>query len=193
MSSDALQKNLKLLTDGIDICLSQELILPALILLYSTIDTTGWLASKEEFGSGKTFIGWVDRYLLTAKPLKCTAVDLWGARCGLLHTFTSGSKSSKEGKARQLAYAWGIATAEDLQQSLNNSGSGAECIAVHVQELYDAWRQGLLAFAKELEADPARMALVEDKADKFFENIGLEPIRALLAAVDAKSPASKKN
>jgi hypothetical protein len=39
--------------------------------------------------------------------LNVTSDDLWGARCGLLHTFTPASDKSRAGIARELKYVRG--------------------------------------------------------------------------------------
>jgi hypothetical protein len=105
VSEHVLYKNLMLLGEGIETCLERKRIAPALILLYSAIDTSGWLDSAESHATRESFLQWVDRYLLNAKPLTCTALELYAARCGLLHTFTPDSRLSSEGKARRICYA----------------------------------------------------------------------------------------
>jgi hypothetical protein len=90
MSDLALYRNIMLLGSGIDACIEKKLSGPALILIYSGIDTVGWLDSSEDYATRTSFMKWVDAYLLQAKPLQCTALELYAARCGLLHTFTPG-------------------------------------------------------------------------------------------------------
>lgn len=94
---------------GIRACLAagQYHELPALMLTYSAIDIAGWLDSTGSEQVNVTFTRWVNSYMLPAKSLPCSALDLYGARCGLLHTLTSTSRLSGQGKAKHLAYAWG--------------------------------------------------------------------------------------
>src|SRR5262245_38421912 len=82
MSEQRLHSGLLDLTLGIGLCIQSRLTEPALILLCSAIDTAGWLDTSDEESTSASFMGWVDGYLLKAKPLPCTASDLWGARCG---------------------------------------------------------------------------------------------------------------
>jgi len=86
MSELALYENIMLLGRGIDACIEKKLTAPALILIYSGIDTVGWIDSTDDYATRTSFINWVDAYLLKAKQLQCTALDLYAARCGLLHT-----------------------------------------------------------------------------------------------------------
>src|SRR6266436_3571681 len=102
MSEQKLHENLMSLSKGVDSCLDNKLIGPALILIYSAIDTSGWLNSNEQFATRKSFIDWTSRYLLSTNRLSCSAVELYAARCGLLHTFTPNSKLSSDKKARRI-------------------------------------------------------------------------------------------
>jgi len=88
MSDQKLYENLMSLGRGVDVCLYNKLIGPALTLIYTGIDTVGWLDSNNPCATRDSFMGWTNRYLLSSNRLACTAIDLYAARCGLLHTFT---------------------------------------------------------------------------------------------------------
>src|SRR6185295_5604635 len=102
MNEQRLYENLMSLSKGVDACLDNKLIGPALILIYSAIDTAGWLDSNDQSSTRNSFIDWTNRYLLSTGALSCTALDLYAARCGLLHTFTPNSKLSSDKKARRI-------------------------------------------------------------------------------------------
>jgi hypothetical protein len=163
-----------LLGAGVESCIENKLSAPALILIYSGIDTAGWLDSDQPFATRTSFIGWVERYLLPSRPLNCTAVDLYAARCGLLHTMTPDSQLSAQGRARRICYAWGQGRVEDIQHTIDISNNSSEYVAVHVEELYEAWRLGLLTFTQEIDTDPARKSRVYAKANQFFSEPALE-------------------
>jgi hypothetical protein len=84
--------------------------LAALIVLYTAVDIFGSLLrpETEPDTSGRYFKKWVDDYILSHSQATFTSQDLWGARCGLLHTHTAASKLSREGAARQLHYYHGL-------------------------------------------------------------------------------------
>jgi len=79
-------------------------------VIYSGIDTLGLLAAAPEIddATGETFKGWCKKYLLArlqsidGKPLE--AVDLWAARCGVLHTSAPVSTLSRKGEAHEIWY-----------------------------------------------------------------------------------------
>ena len=186
MSEQALYKNLMMLGAGVEVCLEQKRIAPALILLYSAIDTTGWLDSAERDATRASFLQWVDSYLLKVKPLACTSLDLYAARCGLLHTFTPDSRLSIEGKARRICYAWGTASVQNLQRTIDLMNKSSEIVAVHVNELYEGWRLGLSAFVTELESDLTRKARVYEKAGKFFGELGIDAVESAVRVLEKR-------
>lgn len=163
-----------LLGAGVEACVEKKLTAPALILIYSGIDTAGWLDSDQPFATRSSFMDWVNRYLLPSRPLDCTAVELYAARCGLLHTMTPDSQLSAQGRARRICYAWGQARVEDLRRTIDVTNKTSEYVAVHVEELYEAWQSGLLAFTQEIDNDPARRSRVYAKAKQFFSEPPVE-------------------
>ncbi len=188
MDEFPLFKNMMLHASGIDACMEKKAITPALVLIYSAIDTTGWLDSTEAFTTRNDFMTWVDKYLLKSKPLRCTALDLYAARCGLLHTFSPDSQLSSAGKARVICYAWGTAKTEDLQRSIDLKNKVNELVAVHIDELYQAWKSGLVLFGEELDKDPGRKTRVLTKAGKFFAEMGIDTMSEILSVISGKKP-----
>ena len=65
-----------------------------LMILYATIDIFGYV-------SGKGFDGFVNKYM-SEKLNDVKAIDLWGARCGILHSNTPASDHSEKGKSREI-------------------------------------------------------------------------------------------
>lgn len=185
MSELNLYKNIMLLGSGIDVCIEKKLASPALILIYTGIDTVGWLDSNDEYSTRASFVNWVDAYLLKAKPLLCTSLDLYAARCGLLHTFTPDSKLSSTGKARRICYSWGTASAQDMQRTIGLTCDTNKFVAVHVNELYEAWRLGVGQFVADLDKNHNRKYPVYKKADKFFSELSSGVIRDFLATFGA--------
>jgi hypothetical protein len=170
------EENVITLLESIDDCLAKQRILPCLTLLYSGIDV---VASLEYPASTRArFIKWVDEYLLTNTSLSCTGADLYGARCGLLHSFSAESDLSNQGKARQIIYAWGSAKAEDLAAAAKALGRG-DC-AVHIRDLIDAFRAGLANYLEEVTRDPNREQKLKAKVGLWFAHMGQDPVKTFL-------------
>lgn len=76
---------------AIGTCLNADLPEAALALIYSGIDTLGLLAAPPavQDASGDTFKQWCEKYILArVQPVEggpVNAIDLWAARCGVLH------------------------------------------------------------------------------------------------------------
>jgi hypothetical protein len=180
--------NLLKLKSGIDACIEKQASAPALILIYSAIDTTAWLDSTKTFSTRTDFIHWVDNYLLKAKPLQCKAIDLYAARCGLLHTFTSSSSLSTSKQARVISYAWGKAKAEDMARIMDFDNKSNQSVVIHVDDLYQAWLLGLALWGEDLDRDSDRSARVLVKAAKFFTDVSIKTTSGILSVIDSITP-----
>lgn len=139
------------IVDGIDLCDKAGLHAPALMLLYSGMDIAGWMASEDPATSVRdSFTAWVDKYLkLTV--LGCTAVELYGARCAILHTLTTESKLYEDGHVRKVIYAWFPTEVETLRRL---SARMPEYIAVQADHVVDAYRHGIALFMEDLKEAP---------------------------------------
>jgi hypothetical protein len=175
MSEQKLQHYLNSLDAGIDACLKKDLRLPALVLLYSAIESVGALSNDDPNAkTGEIFQNWVKEYLLPVRMIYPNALDLYAARCGIIHTLTPYSTLSDTGKARKVCYASGVCSAEFLQRAINQSGRQDELVAVHIDDLYRGWKVGTERFVQELRNDPARLARVLEKAEDFFSYLSID-------------------
>jgi hypothetical protein len=168
MDSYVLEKHTDHLLAAIETCMKDKFTLPALILLYSTIDIMAWLNRSEEHPdvTRSDFIQWVDTFLLPDSDLSCTAIDLYAARCSLIHSYIAESKLSRESKASEIYYAWGSAQEQHLQ-ALIEWVSAYDAKAVHVEKLLDALKIGISRFL----ASTQQSELIRTRAGKFFTNI----------------------
>lgn len=77
-----------------------------ILLIYAAIDVMAFLdmpASQSDVTS-KDFIHWAEMYLKFPGRTQLAGADLYGARCGILHTYSEQSKMSRAGKCRMLCY-----------------------------------------------------------------------------------------
>jgi hypothetical protein len=171
------------LIKAIDNCIENRLSLPALILIYAGIDICGWLANPNPDSISKdSFTNWVDQYLLPLNKLSCTSLDLYAARCGLLHTYTPDSKLSNDRKAKRLAYAWGNADDATLQTAIN-SFSRSDLIAVHLADLSEAFHLGLAAYLDDLDKNPELAATFQSKVSRTFASLSKEDLQGYLERI----------
>jgi hypothetical protein len=138
---------------SIQLLLDARHTLPALIVLFAGLDVLGSLLRPELEAdtAGRYFKEWANKYMVSHAHLPCTAEDLWGARCGLLHTHTSASKLSREGKVRQLHYSRGPLPLKTKQgiSALELKGK----LILDVDALYGAFKNGCQRFMDDIQAD----------------------------------------
>lgn len=133
--------------------------LAALMLVFTTIDQMAWVALPGDGDvKGKDFMAWVSTYMLghnDAGLEAVTAGDLWGARCGLLHTATAESSSLKNGTAsKKIAYSFGALKATSL---------APEWTVVKIEDLVRSLLAGILWFKADLDANSDRAATANAK------------------------------
>jgi hypothetical protein len=166
------------LTDAIQDCLAKRRILPCLTLLYSGIDVIASLEAKSSESTQDSFVRWVETYMLKNGSFSCTALDLYAARCGILHTFTPESRLRRSGRARFISYAWGGASASKLEQA--GKLLGEEYPAVQIEDLIHAFRSGVANQFEEVCNDPQRERQFEKSVARWFGTLDHTIVDAFL-------------
>jgi hypothetical protein len=146
-----------------ELCLGEKLTLPCLIILYSGIDMVSALDRRVNETVGAGFVRWCESYLLRARPMACNGLDLWSARCGVLHTGTPDSNLTRSGQARRLLYAWGTKRPETLQALVDALGHTNE-VSVHIGDIADGLRDGMALYFADLQQDGSRAAVAAARA-----------------------------
>jgi hypothetical protein len=151
---------------------------PALMLVYSAIDIAAGLAGADSEPSGrKGFAKWVNRYIAPQQTLSCSAVDLYGARCGLVHGFSPVSGLSQKQVAKRIVYALGDSEADKLRRV--NSLGQMDYLVIHAGDLIKAVRTGVEAYLGEVAGNPILLKAVNRKAASVFGNVSDEYVDSL--------------
>ena len=155
---------------AIDYCLAEQLILPALVLIFTAIDSIAWAASEDDnSGVGNRFQSWVNTWMLQKYPLPCTAIELYAARCGVLHTLTPNADLNKDKNIRRISYAWGTANQKDLEESINRLEFPG-LVAVHVNDIYSSLKNGFDDYIESLDKDlPKRERFIQKVSTHFVD------------------------
>jgi hypothetical protein len=136
----------------------------ALILMYSAIDTMAHLScppgkTKER---KKNFIAWCEKYIQLPGQDQLTGLELFGARCGLLHTHSATSDLSIKGQVREMSYA------DKLTPPIKYVPSVApDQVIVSATALIEAFLSGIDRYLIDIYKDPEMGKL----ADQRFQNI----------------------
>lgn len=163
-------------------CLVNKTTVPALILIYSGIDIVVGLATDVPDGRNETtknFVKWVNRYVAPQKTLSCTAEDLYGARCGVVHGFTPISDLSTKGHVKQIYYAHGKSSEAKLKE-LISLGRMTDRVAIHTDQLMAAVREGIKRFLEEVKHDEKLLKRINDRGRKIFASMSDDEADSLI-------------
>jgi len=168
----ALTENVTRHLGAISLCLTNHYRMPALALIYCGVDIFAALGrpQTQQHTTRRDFLRWCDRYLLPGSELSCSAIDLYAARCAVLHTYTSKSTMSREGLAREIVYAWGNKSGEELQRVLDMAKLPSKYVVVHIDTLASAFDKAVRAFILEALADPEQEAALYLRTKEFFKD-----------------------
>lgn len=180
MPTKAFYKNYVQIINATQICLDQDLHMPALILIFTLIDSFAWAASdKAEKNCRTRFEAWLSKWVYPHGPLPCTPTELYAARCGVLHTLTSKADLHAMSTVRQIAYAWGPAKASTLQKSIEVI-SRPELVGVHMNELLDAIKEGIARTVAAAETDQSLLNRLEKAAALHFSELPTKTLEQLM-------------
>jgi hypothetical protein len=170
MSTEALFENTTRHLNAIDLCIKNKLRMPALILVYSGIDILAALNRPEgkEEGTRKDFKDWCEKYMLSNQQLPCSSSDLYSARCGVVHSYSSQSRLTRNKEAKEIVYSWGNQSPEPLKDILNSIDYPAHVL--HVETLVDVFKAAVNDFLEEVGKDNSRIKLVLERAAKLFKD-----------------------
>lgn len=148
-------------------CIEDKLWLPALVLIYSYIDSLAWLgATDDNIHVSVSFQAWADKWLLSRGNLNCSSIDLYGARCGLLHRMTSDSNLSEKGRARRIIYDYvGVDPGSLLEEHHISSG---EFVVINLITLANETKDAAVEFMGSCDHDSSVRARFIMKAERFY-------------------------
>lgn len=152
---------------AITLSFNERLWLPTLVLMYALIDAMAWLSRDpaREDVTREDFIAWCDRYLLVPPDPACSGVDLYAARCGIVHSHVAESRLMRDGQARPLWYE--LPTGETLIPIHTSSQLIASTIRLQpfIARVFGAADSFLAA----VDTDPQFANLVWERADLYYD------------------------
>jgi len=161
----------------------------ALILIYSTIDAITFSSSSKDKTDRNDFINWCERFLRVIgidenKELyKLNGIDLYGARCSIVHTYGHMLESdlSKQGKCCIIGYMGRSVNQNNtsVKTSFDNS-QGSILVMVSVYDLADALFKGINDFLIDLyshkEKNIDRICVFEKKVQQYIQESNIDDV-----------------
>ena len=173
---EAFHKNLGDMLVAAKRCLSRGQNMPALVLIYTLIDSLAWSAGQKTDGVRKRFEAWVAVWLmphLSVHVPDISPTDLYAARCAVLHTLTGDSDLSRAGKAKRVLYAWGTADSNVLRAAIQESNM-PDHVALHFNDLFASLRQAVEVFLEAANKDEVLSKRLDEAAGRHYLNIPVE-------------------
>jgi hypothetical protein len=152
---------------AIGVCLDSGFPEAALALMYSAIDTLAFLGAPTDIKDSRRedFIQWCDQYIVPFPSASdsVAGIDLYGARCGVLHQSSAVSRLGRQAKAREIWYEF------KGQSAVNPMLNAAHLpIQLDVVMLFSTLQQGASAFLADLKRDSARLTNAEERGKQLF-------------------------
>src|SRR5690242_19662542 len=89
------------LLEGISACIERGLDVPCLVLTYTGFDALAWTVYGATIHETKRrFVKLCETHVFPLSSLGCSALDLYAARCSILHSLGWESSLSQGGDAR---------------------------------------------------------------------------------------------
>ncbi|MCG5239215.1 hypothetical protein ACIU1J_00970 [Azospirillum doebereinerae] len=154
--------------DAIALCLDNDLRTPALVLIYTGIDIMAALsrpALVKKTGK-RQFIKWAEHHMGCQERIGVSGLDLYAARCGIVHTATAESSLSDDGNARRIFYSWGHR--DKPEPTAGAEIPGRTDVVVRIEDLADALCASVALFRREVRDDPVLASLVRRRSGKLF-------------------------
>jgi hypothetical protein len=173
---------------AIDVCLKANIKMPALLLAYSLIDISGWLNSDEKSVKVR-FTDWVEKYMLPNSTLRCSSLELYAARCRLLHNYSATSELTSA-EVRRIFYAWRPSRVEDstglielnTQMMVRLGKETEQILALQADNILSALQTGTDKILSDIANDPQRAARAYAKAENMMVENQDADIQSLIAA-----------
>jgi len=144
-----------------------------LILVYSGIDAMAHLtmpAGKDKV-TRADFIAWAEKFLqfrdADKNPtLTLPGIELYAARCALVHTYSSEADLHKEGKVkRQIGYG------DEFLPEVAEKAEVEHLVMVSIRGLVDAFARGIAATLQDIKGDEPRRKLFAERLDKMVHEL----------------------
>jgi hypothetical protein len=145
---------------GIHACVERQCLVSAVALIYSCIDSLAALTRppNQPDTTRVEFINWVNRYLIPSHHLSCSAEDIYGARCGILHTYSPDSRMRRKGQAQALVYYWKSGPPPNATIPLP-----PDAIIIALEDLISTLEQAVENFLTDIAVD-------DDLTDRVYHN-----------------------
>jgi hypothetical protein len=155
----------------IGVALTNNRLRAAVMLIYAGIDAMAFLdmPASQESVNRTNFIRWADRYIRFPCSEQIPGKDFFGARCGLLHSYSVDSSMSREGKCRMVGYL-----ANAVPEVRYAPQISTELVIVSIAGLKTAFFEGIDRFLIDAYANKEKAIVVDARLEKMIQHFALQ-------------------
>ena len=162
--------------DPIKLCLEHGHFSAGVKLIYAGIDTMAFLMMPATNSKGKKrekverddFINWVEQYLHFEGDEQLSGLDVYGARCSMLHNHSIYSELSKLGKCRWVGYTDKMHPPVRFDPKIHK-----QLVMVSVPDLAEAFFSGVRECLIDLFSDLATNQIARQRLDDLVKSIDI--------------------
>lgn len=164
---------------AIALCRGVGLDIPMLVLVYTALDAMAWTRYGDEMSDVKErFVRFCNEHILHDGKFQCAALDLYSARCGMLHSLSWESRLSEKGHAKAVIYAFGPVRSRSIEM-LEHKAPG-KFVDVNADELVSALRVAYERVRNQALSNPALLGRLQQAEGK--QLVAISPDLAKLMA-----------
>jgi hypothetical protein len=151
---------------GIQVAIENDCFDSAVVLILSGMDSMAYLGmpSNQQDVKRDDFVKWAERYIKFPCEDQLTGLDLYGARCAILHSFGVVSDLSRKGQCRMVAYM-----DNSVPEVRYNPAVAKNLVLVSVTALAEAFYSGIDQFLVDLFADKKKAGIAEKRLNWFIQ------------------------
>jgi hypothetical protein len=156
----------------------------AAILTFCGIDAMASLtrAPDKPKVDRRDFIGWCETFLDFRNKKGPTGIELYGARCGMLHASVLESELSKAGHVRLIGYL------DKANEPVLESDDVEDLILLSTTHFVGIFAEGILKSWRAIKSDPKMLEVVRQRLDKLVQGYGVDEFGS--PATEGLSPAT---
>jgi len=152
---------------GIKVAIKNGCYGSAVILIYAGIDAMAYLnmPSNQEDVTRDDFVDWADRYIQFPCEEQLAGLDLYGARCGMLHNYSAFSRLTREDKCRNVGYV-----DKSVPEVIFNPKVSDSLVLVSLDALAAAFFKGIDQFLIDLFSNEEKAPVAEERLKKLVHS-----------------------
>jgi len=149
---------------GIRVAIENQCYGSAVVLILSGIDTMAYLGmpAEQQDVTRRDFVEWVEKYLKLQSEEQVTGLELYAARCGMLHSHSTQSAINRNRECRQIGYI-----SRFVSPVLYNPEVSEDLVLVSIEALAEAFYEGIDRFLVDVYLDRQRA----EAADARFQYV----------------------